>query len=183
MVGGLGRQKMGVSSYAHILICSLLLLCEHCETKLARAIDLETHMVNHGLLQKHSCELCGKKFHLKWRLRKHVKIHCQEAKAKYCHYFNNQKECPFNPVGCMYKHEKSGLCSKQSCSNKLCEFEHIEMKTNEMIETLDNTEEDNQTDDEPVRCILCECTFLDYEELSFHMKSSHMDSWRKPILC
>ena len=83
----------------------------------------------------------------------------------------------------MYKHEKSGLCSKQSCSNKLCEFEHIGMKTNEMIETLDNTEEDNQTDDEPVRCILCECTFLDYEELSFHMKSSHMDSWRKPILC
>ena len=29
VVGGLGRQKMGVSSFAHMLICSLLLLYEH----------------------------------------------------------------------------------------------------------------------------------------------------------
>ena len=29
MVGGLGRQKMGVTSYAHMLICSLLFVCEH----------------------------------------------------------------------------------------------------------------------------------------------------------
>ena len=29
MVGGLGRQKLGVYSYAHMLIFSLKLLCEH----------------------------------------------------------------------------------------------------------------------------------------------------------
>ena len=29
VVGGLGRQKMEVSSYAHMLICALKFLCEH----------------------------------------------------------------------------------------------------------------------------------------------------------
>ena len=29
VVGGLGRQKLVVLSYAHMLICSLLFLCEH----------------------------------------------------------------------------------------------------------------------------------------------------------
>ena len=29
VVGGLERQNMGISSYAHMLICSLLFFCEH----------------------------------------------------------------------------------------------------------------------------------------------------------
>ena len=82
----------------------------------------------------------------------------------------------------MFQHEKSGMCSRQSCTKNLCEFEHIETETDDMIETLDDTEQDNKTNDEQVGCILCECTFLDYAELSYHMTSSHMDSWRKPIL-
>ena len=43
-----------------------------------------------------------------------------------CHYYNNQKECPYFKVCCMYKHEKSGKCKAIICTRQMCQFEHEE---------------------------------------------------------
>ena len=81
--------------------------CEHCDIKFRKAIDLESHMEEHNLVQKHNCEVCGKKFYLKWRLSKHMRSH-EDSSARNCHYYNNQKDCPFFKVGCKFKHQKAG---------------------------------------------------------------------------
>ena len=45
--------------------------------------------------------------------------------GKYCHYFNNSKHCPFEEVGCMFKHAVSENCRfKKNCKIKLCQFQH-----------------------------------------------------------
>ena len=54
------------------------LKCEHCDLKFSKAILLETHMVDHGLVKPHGCEICGKEFHHKWHLEKHLKIHSED---------------------------------------------------------------------------------------------------------
>ena len=45
------------------------------------------------------CEKCDKSFVLKWRLRKHLSGHEAEA---FCYYFDNEKECPFDKIGCKF---------------------------------------------------------------------------------
>ena len=74
------------------------LKCEHCDLKFTKAILLETHMVHHGLLKKHACKIYGKECHLKWRLEKHLQIHSEDYSERFCHYFNNGKECPFYQI-------------------------------------------------------------------------------------
>ena len=49
------------------------------------------------------------RFYLKWRLEKHMTGH-EKLDSKFCHYFNNNKTCPFEQIGCMFKHAKSRKC-------------------------------------------------------------------------
>ena len=60
-------------------------------------------MVNvHGCDKTHSCDTCGKKFYLKWRLKKHLEVH--EPNVNKCRYYNNGEVCPYDEVGCKFKH-------------------------------------------------------------------------------
>ena len=112
--------------------------CKVCGDKFDETFKLEVHLKEHDV-ETFKCELCDKTFHLKWRLNKHIQAHAM-LNVKTCHYFNNGKLCPFDAVGCMFKHEKSDECRfLQNCKNKLCPFQH---PLNE--ETMD-TSEDNQT--------------------------------------
>ena len=77
------------------------------------------------------------KFHLKWRLKKHEQNHTKNSRAGYCHYYNNQKECPFVNAGCMFKHVKSGLCQNKNCTRPLCQFEHRDVTLEEVILDVD----------------------------------------------
>ena len=62
------------------------------------------------------CKLCDKTFHLKWRLRRHAIGH--ETQIRFCHYYNNGVECPFEENGCMLSHSVSPQCwFKESCLN------------------------------------------------------------------
>ena len=144
-------------------------------------------MEQHGLVKNFACEECEKQFHLHWRLQKHVLIHSPDSEAHFCQYFNNNKKCPFQNVGCMFKHEKSGKCRFLNCTWKLCEFEHCEVQNNlnSDIETVEDPSEEDQ-----VRCKYCSCTFLNEEELNYHVTTDHplelnfelafskTDSWR-----
>ena len=65
-----------------------------------------------------------------------------------CHYYNNQKECPYFKVGCMYKHEKSGKCKAFICTRQMCQFEHEEkMDVEEQVEGLSGEQNEIQVDE------------------------------------
>ena len=57
-------------------------------------------------VETYNCTLCDKTFHRKWRLAKHELAH-NSLNVKFCHYFNNGKDCPYEEIGCMFKHEPS----------------------------------------------------------------------------
>ena len=81
------------------------------------------HLNEHKKPKMFKCDLCEKTFHLKWRLRKHINGHMKQT--KFCHFFNNQVECPFEENVCMFTHSVSPQCKfKDSCLNSLCQFRH-----------------------------------------------------------
>ena len=98
--------------------------CNQCDLSFSESWMLENHMGTHNLIKDHRCDVCGKGFYFKWRFMQHVKTHsCQNVKT--CHYFNNRKDCPFEEVGCKFKHVNSPECNnKSNCSRKLCPFQH-----------------------------------------------------------
>ena len=77
--------------------------CKECDETFSRNFELETHMVTfHGREKEYSCEVCGKRFFLKWRLGKHSSIH--EESTKSCKYVQAGNACPFAEVGCKFDH-------------------------------------------------------------------------------
>ena len=76
------------------------------------------------IFAQHPCDLCGKTFVMKWRFKKHTEAHSNKSQ-KYCHYFNNDKSCPFDEIGCKFRHQHSDECIfGPKCKNKLCHFKH-----------------------------------------------------------
>ena len=99
------------------------------------------------------CEVCGKLFFLEWRLQKHLNVHTGEA--KYCHYFNNQRDCPYQDIGCKFLHQQSGKCKfSNSCSNNLCQFEHAQEVPVDEASMIEDEEEILDTIDD-YECHLC----------------------------
>jgi hypothetical protein len=100
-----------------------------------------------------------------------------KCRIKKCHYFNNKLACPFNELGCMFAHELSEMCKfNKKCKAYLCpnqrSKEKLDIEEVNEVEMYD-TENDGQSEDDQVGCTLCCCTFLDQEELKYHMQDSH----------
>ena len=53
---------------------------------------------------------------LKWRLRKHMRLHTLKN-VKPCYYFNNNMKCPFDEFGCKFLHVVSQ--TEEENENKL----------------------------------------------------------------
>ena len=102
------------------------LKCSSCDLTFNKRSDLETHMKSkHESTEKFECEQCNKKFVLRWRLKKHQKLHARQNNRK-CHYFNNSKPCPFEELGCMFEHSYSKNCKfGGKCDRTLCSYRHI----------------------------------------------------------
>ena len=131
----------------------------------------------HNEMESYECNECEKKFILMWRLKKHQHIHSKTNAVKNCHYFNNQKECPFEQIGCMFKHEHSHQCKFQrNCRNLLCQFKH------ENLIDIFEKDSDNNTPDEKDKsrditwCEVCEYNY-DSEELEDHENDYHNTSF------
>ena len=78
----------------------------------------------HGMEQPYHCDICEKKFLLKWRMIKHKKIHTENS-HRACHYFNNKKECPYEEIGCKYLHADADRCKfLDKCNRYMCPFKH-----------------------------------------------------------
>ena len=141
---------------------TIFLDCKHCDLKFTKACQLEQHLEDHGVERNHSCDVCEKHFHLKWRLQKHLQLHSPASSAHFCHYYNNSKACPFSTIGCMFRHKMAGRCKVSNCSRKLCEFEHsdtsVHDNANEEIITCESEvdeEEDSSIEYGENDCHLC----------------------------
>ena len=90
------------------------------------------------------------------------------ADSKFCHYFNNEKPCPYEEFGCKFKHEKSSTCSYgQRCNNTLCQFQHKQTSTEAFKEN--DTPVDLSTNDIIDDKIEVECTtFEEKSDESFY---------------
>jgi len=77
--------------------------CDHCERTFSSNYELEAHADEHGLLKNFKCDKCDKMFYLEWRLTKHKNVHNESTQR--CHYYLSQSRCPFEAIGCMYRHD------------------------------------------------------------------------------
>ena len=128
------------------------LKCKLCDKSFHRFADLENHIKSdHEKHQEFKCDMCGKCFVLNWRLSKHMRLHTDEN-VRHCYYFNNDKECPFEALGCKFLHAEAKSCHfGQNCKRKLCPLKHIEEVSNTTKdEELINETEDTDTSDEEV---------------------------------
>ena len=99
--------------------------CNKCDKKFTTSSQLETHLQEHGSQKENVCKKCGKTFHFSWRLEKHNKMHDSNITVRKCHYFNNDKQCPFDEIGCKFLHEEAVYCKYRSqCKFDKCQFRH-----------------------------------------------------------
>ena len=77
--------------------------CTLCETTFVYNADLEKHMNNeHNAPKDFECTVCGKRFLLEWRLKKHKQMHSVIPRT--CRFFMNNMPCPFEEIGCKFSH-------------------------------------------------------------------------------
>ena len=120
--------------------------CKLCEKSFNKFVDLEIHIKmfheKHSILK---CDQCDKGFVLRWRLKKHMRLHT-ESNIKHCHYFNNDKDCPYEEIGCKFLHYVSKNCVYDSkCTRRLCPYRHTGRKSTQS-DTIEKIETDETSD-------------------------------------
>ena len=69
--------------------------------------------------KKYECDECDKVFNFDTVLEKHIEAMHEDSKL-FCHYFNNDKECPYEDQ-CIYMHEESATFKfGKGCERILC---------------------------------------------------------------
>ena len=111
--------------------------CDHCDSEFKEKWKMNAHLKKH---EKHKCEQCEKSFKYLDLKKKHILISHENVKL-YCHFFNNDKTCPFDET-CIFLHEDARFCKYDGiCERNFCMFKHG--KNNEEPE---HTEPDQKID-------------------------------------
>ena len=98
--------------------------CDHCDMTLDNLSALEQHVKNEHVSSTFKCGECDFVFYSKLRLQKHIKSHGKEIR-RHCHYFNSNKKCPFEELGCKFLHIVSSECKYGNlCRSHMCQFKH-----------------------------------------------------------
>ena len=111
----------------------------------------------HGLEKPFSCDLCGKKFYLKWRLKKHANVH--EEHTSKCKYFESREACPYNEIGCKFKHEEEGRSDEDE----------------ETVDDMETADDEHSVQNVDSFCCYCNTWFKTQQELIDHMGDNHME--------
>ena len=112
----------------------------------------------------------------------------------YCHYYNNNKECPYDEV-CIFEHEESESCRYgKGCEREMCMYTHDDEdesddesdnddgnsdddveKLEPVLEKVNKAVErcDNLMDKCSLKCKLCEFEAKDKNGLTMHVKAKH----------
>ena len=91
---------------------AVALKCKLCRQTFSVNRELEAHMDKHEVKKKYKCDICDKEFSLEWRLKKHAGIH--ENATRHCQYFIAGAYCPYEKVGCMFRHELDHINTKEA---------------------------------------------------------------------
>ena len=103
--------------------------CNNCGKHFKSLSCLDEHMKDAHEEETHTCEECGTHFYSKSRLKKHIKMHSSQNQRK-CYYFNSDKICPYEALGCKFLHEYNSNCKfGKTCRRHMCPFRHINSKT------------------------------------------------------
>ena len=101
------------------------IICNNCDKIFHESWQYEKHLESHSMVKDKKCDTCGKTFFLEWRLKQHLNVHTN-PQIRNCHYYNNNKVCPFDAIGCKFKHADSKVCKNPtSCKTKLCPLKHL----------------------------------------------------------
>ena len=136
--------------------------CDSCDQTFGNNHELETHVEEHKAQKNFKCEVCDKGFYLQWRLQKHKSVHLETTKK--CHFYTSKRTCPFELIGCKFKHED------QDPDNQNVEcYEDVEISDND---NEDVDEEDNEEILEN-QCHLCMMQLETGAELIIHFQFHH----------
>ena len=116
--------------------CQANFKCDECDKTFRSENQLTIHQKKHETFE---CEECGNDYNFEGLLEKHNEAVHGSMKI-FCHYYNNEKECPFDDQ-CIFAHEDSPECKfAKGCERLLCMFQHEEKD--------EPDEEDDESDDE-----------------------------------
>ena len=91
---------------------------------LKKCWQYEKHLESHTKTKEKKCDVCDRRFFLDRRLKHHMNMQ-KNPYVTNCHCYNNQKECPYDAVGCKFNHIMSEECKSQvDCKVQLCPRQH-----------------------------------------------------------
>jgi len=115
--------------------------CKKCDKSYKCETDLETHQKTYGNLE---CGQCECKYDSEGQLEKHVSAVHGKFKI-FCHYHNNDKDCPFEGR-CIFAREESPDCRfGQLCERVMFMFAHEER---DVSDSEDKDDSDDENDDD-----------------------------------
>ena len=169
--------------------------CEECNKCFKDEKKLEDHVEKMHV--KYECDECDKVFKYEAVLEKHMEAAHEDVEL-FCHYFNNDKDCPFEDE-CIYVHEESEYCKfAKNCERKFCMSKHVNTGEEECENVEDSDDDDDDINVEGIKikpvlekfkqavenfeemlgkyslkCKSCEFEAKDLNGLSMHMKAKH----------
>ena len=116
--------------------------CEECDKSFKDKTQLETHVKRVHV--KYECDECDKVFQYEILLERHIEAAHEDVEI-YCHFFNNDKECP-HLDNCIFIHEESESYKYgKGCERKMCMFRH---ESSEEDDSENDESEDVESGDE-----------------------------------
>ena len=99
--------------------------CKICGQEFERICDLDEHLgMSHEKSKQYKCDLCSFECSLKRRFKEHMHSNHKQMQRT-CHYYNNEKVCPYQSIGCKFAHSEAAFCLYgETCNRNKCPFRH-----------------------------------------------------------